>query len=167
MNFDRSLPFQSHPGVIPADLCKDIWDRLEEVPACYWEHRTSMMAGRAYPGETCDYYWTGNKSMPKDLLQILTDIAPRQDGWELAEVCVNKYYPGNYIGKHKDRAMYPINLIIPLQSGDDGVVVDDVLYKDNAGQANIFYGVSPAHHVPPVKSKRYLLIFLYTEKFQL
>lgn len=166
MNFDKTLSFQSIPGVFSEEVCREIREKLMALPKEAWALRQGEMRGRGYPGETCHYRWIGPGMFPKDLYDRLLELAPKREDWVLCEICANKYLPGDYIGKHRDRDMYQINLVIPIQTGEDGVEVEGEFKADVAGQANIFYNTGPAHTVPAVKKERYLLIFLYTEKSQ-
>lgn len=164
MDFDKTLGFQSIPGLIGEDVCRAVREALQQLPPMYWALRTQLAPGRGYAGETCRYSWAGPKTLPEKFYASLLDIAPQFDGLELYEACVNKYLPGDYIGKHRDRDGCVLNVTVPLQSGDDGVVVDGVPYLDQVGNGNLLYKSGPAHWVPPVTQERYVLIFLYTER---
>jgi hypothetical protein len=164
MDFDKTLGFQSIPGLITPVLCDLVKEALERLPAQYWALRDVLAPGRGYPGESCRYHWAGPNTLPKELYRSLLDIAPKHPELDLYEACVNRYEPGDYIGRHRDRDGCILNVTVPLQADGDGLLVDDVFYPDVIGQGNLLYKSGPAHSVPPAKRSRYVLIFLYTEK---
>lgn len=166
MDFDRTLGFQSIAGLLSNEVCRAVREALQQLPPMYWTTRSQLAPGRGYAGETCHYSWSGPKSLPAEFYASLVDIAPKFDGLDLYEACVNKYMPGDYIGRHRDRDGCVLNVTVPLQTGGDGVIVDEVFYQDQVGSGNLLYQTGPAHSVPPVKHERYVLIFLYTERLE-
>jgi hypothetical protein len=101
--------------------------------------------------------------MPKNAKDRLKELAPEYKDYLLAEIAVNRYKPGDYIGKHRDRDFYRRNLVIALQANGDGLQIDNPLefIEDVAGQGVLIEGVGPVHSVPPVNQTRYCLIYLY------
>lgn len=139
------------------ELLKDLQDDA------YWTRRESLGASRGVNGEECSYDFMGHTFMPTELKEYLLEIAPREDGYFLGEICINRYKPGDYIGKHKDRAAYRMNRVIALQENGDGIYIDDEdrFIEDVEGQAVTIHGVGPVHSVPPAKNLRHVLIVLY------
>lgn len=128
----------------------------------YWKRRTSL-GPRSINGSDCAYDFMGLSQMPSDLKDYLVQIAPREEGYFLGEVCINRYNVGDYIGTHKDREYYRMNRVISLNANGDGLYIDDEdkFIEDAVGQAVTIKGVGPAHSVPPVKTKRHVFIVLY------
>lgn len=131
--------------------------------ACYWQRRTSLGPNRGIDGDECAYDFMGNAFMPDDLKDYLLRVAPREDGYFISEICINRYNEGDYIGKHKDRAYYRMNRVISLQANGDGLYIDEdeKFIEDVVGQAVTINGIGPVHSVPPVKTKRHVFIVLY------
>jgi hypothetical protein len=84
------------------------------------------------------------------------------DDASLVEIIVNKYEPGDYISTHKDYHDYIYNMVINIQdSEEDGIIIEDTFYPDRMGRCVVFKYSGLNHSVPPVKNKRYVLIYLY------
>jgi len=99
--------------------------------------------------------------MPKELREILWGLAPKIEGCPLAEVCANRYEPGNGMPEHVDRAYYRHNMVIALNNDGDGIEISGVFHPDQPGKGVVFPMRSEPHAVPPVATRRYVLIFLY------
>lgn len=128
----------------------------------YWTRRTDLTR-RSVDGSSCEYDFMSMSYMPKDLKEYLLEVAPRENGYFIGEVCVNRYNKGDYIGKHRDRDYHRMNRVISLQAEGDGLYIEDdnVFIEDAVGQAVTITGVGPVHSVPAVKNKRHVLIVLY------
>jgi hypothetical protein len=136
---------------------------VESIDNIRWTSRTSLSAGRAIDNSTCRYDFCGHAQMPPTVKETFKELAPTFKDFKLAEIAINRYKPGDYLGKHKDRHYYRRNLVISLQEDGDGLLVDDTnqFVKDVAGQGVLFEGIGPSHSVPPVAHDRYTLIYLY------
>lgn len=161
----RETSHSLHDAVIAPEKCAEIREKIRALPPHVWFRRTGEMPGRGYPGETCAYWYATHRSMPPEFSKELGELAPKVDGWKLDIICINKYLPGDYIGTHRDRGTHPFNLVIPLQDGEDGMFIKGELLKDKAGRAGLNAYTGLPHSVPPVKSERYVLIFLFNEEF--
>lgn len=115
------------------------------------------------PGASCDYFYLTDAGQPPELNKLVRSLAPRAPTWHLAECVFNRYLPGQYIGPHRDRDRYQINMVIPLQAEGDGVIIGSDFYRDEIGMATIIQDTGPVHEVPPVNKERYVLIYLYEE----
>lgn len=141
----------------------EIRNSIESLEPARWVNRSYLQYGRSVEGSGCCYDFCGHKQMPEKMRTDLKNIAPQYDGFPLAEIAVNRYKVGDFIGKHRDRDLYRLNLVIALQESGDGLLIDDenVFVEDVIGQGVLFKGVGPVHSVPPVKNQRYSLIYLY------
>lgn len=144
-----------------ADIAKQIVDYLEVLPSGYWFHRLKINSIPTKGTTDADYWFMGDGQMPKDLKECLRTLAPMIDGYGPTEICLNRYEVGNGMPEHIDRAFYRYNMVIPLSDYGDGLFVEDQWYVDKPGSGLIMPIKSPPHHVPPVKHKRYTLIYLY------
>lgn len=149
--------------MIDREVAIEIRDSIESLDSARWVNRSHLAYGRSVEGSTCCYDFCGHKQMPEKLRTDLKLLAPTFDGFPLAEIAINRYKVGDYIGKHRDRDLYRINLVISLQELGDGLMIDDenLFIEDVIGQGVLFKGVGPVHSVPPVKNQRYSLIYLY------
>lgn len=129
----------------------------------YWARRDLLGEGRSVEGEQCGYDFMGLPAMSPDFRKLLLDIVPKEDGYFIGEICINRYKPGDYIGKHVDRALYRMNRVVALNEDGDGLYINDkdIFIEDKKGQAVTLYGTGPVHSVPPVKKLRHVLIVLY------
>lgn len=134
---------------------------LETVPDIYWYHRLKINSIPTGGDPTADYWFMGDRQQPKELNEALTYLAPIIDGWKPAEMCLNRYEIGNGMPEHIDLAMYRHNMVIPLCDNGDGLYVGETFYVDRPGKGLILPHKSPPHMVPPVKTRRYVLIYLY------
>lgn len=149
------------PKFFQPHLCNSIVEEIKELHPARWVKRTQLQVGRGVNSLDCSYSCVLNTGFGKDYLKRLSDIAPEIEGAKLAEVVVNRYDLGDYIPEHWDRTLYLYNMLINLQTGTDGIVIDGVFYPDEIGRAVIFKGAGTVHSVPPVKQTRYTLIYLY------
>lgn len=151
------LPVDAFSAVV-ADILVEGIDQLE-LP--WWYHRLKINSIPTKGDSKADYYFMGDRQMPKELRETLEFLAPTIDGWKPAEICLNRYEVGNGMPEHIDLAKYRHNMVIPLSNHGDGLKVHDVFYEDRPGQGIIMPFKSPPHEVPPVKHRRYTLIYLY------
>jgi hypothetical protein len=128
-----------------------------------WVLRNYLPPGRGVDGASCSYLFCGHAQMPVFVKNKLTELAPNYADCELAEIAINRYRKGDYLGKHRDRHLYRKNLVVSLQENGDGLMFDDtdIFVEDSIGQGILFEGVGPSHSVPPVKTLRHSLIYLY------
>ena len=150
--------------VITEEQVNHINELLSELQDdAFWTRRENLGPSRGVDGQECAYDFMGHTFMPGELREYLLEIVPREEGYFLGEICINRYKPGDYIGKHKDRAAYRMNRVIALQENGDGIYIDDEdrFIEDVKGQAVTIQGVGPVHSVPPAKNLRHVLIVLY------
>lgn len=93
------------------------------------------------------------------------------NGIPLDSVMINRYYTNDFIPKHKDKQGSIFTVCVPLQTSQDSLVFvryslngdeHDIVCNDIKGTGYGFFGNSPVHYVPEVKSDvRYSLICLY------
>ena len=128
-----------------------------------WAKRSRLTPPRQIEGSSCSYDFCGQRQMDKETLDFLTQIAPYFDEYKLAEIALNRYKIGDYLGKHRDFDYYRKNVVIALQDGEDGLTIDESeeFVKDKLGQGVCIDGIGPVHSVAPVKEIRYTLIYLY------
>lgn len=145
------------------DQVNTLLDAILKIEDPRWIKRSVLQPGRAVDNAGCSYDYCGHVQMKKETVELLKSFAPRFDDFFLSEIAVNRYNPNDFIGPHKDRHDFRRNLVVSLQSGTDGLYVDDTdeFIKDEAGQGFLIEGVGPIHSVPAVKKTRYSLIFLY------
>lgn len=144
-------------------VAAEIINEVKKIEDFRWTRRVNLEPGRSISGATCQYDFCGHSQMPPELKNKLKKLAPMYKDFPLAEIAINRYRVNDYIGKHKDRDLYRLNLVVALQEKGDGVFIDDTghFIEDIAGQGVLFKGIGPAHSVPPVKNIRYCLIYLY------
>jgi hypothetical protein len=149
--------------ILEKNTATSLFDLATQIEEPRWISRKNLSYGRGIEGADCNYDFCGHAQMSKENKDLLKSLAPKFDGFKLAEVAINRYRVGGYLGKHKDRHYYRRNLVIALQELKDGLYIDDnnEFIEDIAGQGVLFEGVGPAHSVPPVKNLRYTLIYLY------
>ena len=143
------------------DIAEAICGALEALPADYWYHRTKINSTPTQGITEADYWFLGDKQMPKELRDVLWGLAPQIEKCPLGEVCVNRYEIGNGMPEHTDRAYYRHNMVIALCDHADGIEIEGVFHQDQPGKGVVFPIRSAPHRVPPVTSKRYVLIYLY------
>lgn len=139
----------------------DVVAYLEELPEARWFHRLKINSKPTKGVADADYWFLGDRQMPKELKEHLTYLAPSIDGEKPSEICVNRYEVGNGMPEHIDVALYRYNMAIALCEHGDGLFIEDTFYEDRAGSGVIFPFKSPRHEVPPVTKRRYTLIYLY------
>lgn len=144
-----------------AQISKILVEGIDSLKLSWWFHRDKINSIPTAGTTKADYYFMGNGQMPKELHSVLLELAPTIDGWKPTEICLNRYEPGNGMPQHVDIAMYRYNMVIPLSDNGDGLLVGDTFYVDNPGSGLIMPFKSPPHEVPPVKHRRYTLIYLY------
>lgn len=149
--------------ILDSNVALKVRSLVEEIEEPRWFHRDSMPPGRAIDGSTCKYDFCGHKQMSTTMKEFLKGIAPKFKDHRLAEIAINRYKKGSYLGKHKDRDYYRKNLVISLQEKGDGLYIDDdkMFIEDVMGQGVCINGIGPAHSVPEVNHLRYTLVYLY------
>lgn len=143
------------------EFCELVRDYVNTLPAGRWAHRLKINSLPTAGTEECDYWFLGDKQQPKEFSDFLFGMAPLVDGAKPVEAIINRYEVGGGMAEHIDIAVYRTNLVVMLSNNDDGIIVEDVFYKDDPGKAIIFPFKSPPHSVPPVKKQRFVLIYLY------
>ncbi|MBE0438306.1 MAG: hypothetical protein IBX57_00870 [Gammaproteobacteria bacterium] len=134
---------------------------VENIDESRWFHISKLQKGRGVVNDTDAYYFKCKDwSIPKELKELLFSLAPKFEPFETSEIVINRYLPGGFIPAHTDKDRYLKNVIVPLQSGDDGITIEDTFYKDEAGIGIVFNGTGPVHEVKKVKDFRYTVIFL-------
>lgn len=152
---------QLRSNLLSKELCAQLFEEFENIHPARWVKRTELQVGRGVSNLSCSYSCALNKTLGVDYLQRLAALAPEMPGAKVVEIVVNRYEVGDYIPDHRDRAHYKYNMVIAVQECGDGIQILDTFYPDVAGRACIFEGIGPTHSVPPVKHKRYVLIYLY------
>ena len=150
-------------NIFTKDMANGIKDQCADIESPRWVHRDKLGAPRVVGDATCRYDFCGHNQMPRSLREKLFDLAPKFEGFQLGEVAINRYNIGDYVGKHRDRDLYRLNLVVSLQETGDGLMIDDTgeFIEDKLGQGVLIKGVGPVHSVPPVKNVRYSLVYLY------
>lgn len=149
--------------VLDNEIVSEIYEMIANIEEPRWTKRNELNPYRGINGADCNYDFCGHSQMSKDMKEKLKGIAPKYPNFTLAEIAINRYKIGDYIGKHKDRHFYRRNLVISLQENGDGLLLDDenMFIEDKIGQGVLFEGIGPTHSVPPVSNLRYSLIYLY------
>lgn len=144
-----------------AQTANELVTAIDKLPIGWWYHRKKINSIPTKGDPTADYYFMGDRQMPPELKEVLEFLAPTVDSFKPAEICLNRYEVGTGMPEHIDRAIYRYNVVIPLCDHGDGLYVEDKFYQDNPGKGLILPMQSPPHEVPPVKTRRYTLIYLY------
>lgn len=147
--------------VYSKDFCDSLVEEIEEFHTARWVLRDHISSIPTKGTNKSHYYFCGDRQQPKDFNQAIRAVAPVIEGHELGEVCINRYDVNGYMPEHIDAADYRYNIVVALCEKGDGITVEGEWLEDKAGQAVVFPAFSVPHEVPPVKSKRYVLIFLY------
>jgi len=154
---------QLYPDVLSPAVCTEMLERCKALQPFHWVKVDRAMGKQGYAGAWSRYAYVTQDSVPKELADWIWAQAPKNPAWELGRFVVNRYRVGEFIGLHKDRGTHDLNLIIPLQTGEDGVSIEDVLYPDVVGNGRLHIYNGKPHCVPPVKTERYVVIYLYKE----
>lgn len=144
-----------------AQIAATLVEAIDQLPIDYWFHRDKINSIPTAGTTVADYYFMGDRQMPKDLRETLFDLAPLIDGCKPKEACLNRYEIGTGMPEHIDKAMYRYNMVLPLCDLGDGLRIGPDFYVDNPGKGLIMPFKSPPHEVPAVKHRRYTLIYLY------
>ncbi len=155
------VPVQSPVDVFSPQMAEAIVSALEELPGGYWYNRLKINSIPTAGTTEANYYFLGHNQMPSKLRKALWELAPVLPKAILDEVCVNRYDIGHGMPEHIDLAQYQYNMVVALCDDGDGVTIQGQFHVDNPGQGIIFPRKSSPHAVPPVKHKRYVIIFLY------
>lgn len=147
--------------VFSSPVAEALIEGIEQLDIKWWFHRLKINSIPTKGDRKADYYFMGDRQMPKDLRATLEHLAPIIDKWKPAEICLNRYEVGNGMPEHIDLAKYRHNMVIPLSNHGDGLQIGETFYVDNPGKGLILPFKSPPHEVPPVKHRRYTLIYLY------
>lgn len=142
-------------------VCDDLKHQLSEMHEARWFHRAKINSRPTTQGVEASYDFLGDRQQPKEFHTLLCSLAPKYPGYYLAEAIINRYKPGDWMPEHIDIQNYRKNLVIPLCDDGDGLEVEGVFYPDVLGEGVCFSDMSAPHMVPPVKSLRYVAIFLY------
>jgi len=140
-----------------------ILDVVKSIEEPRWITREYLQPGRAVDNETCCYKYCNQVQMKKQDREYFRNLAPKFENYFLSEVAVNRYDRGDFIGLHRDRHEFRMNLVVSLQDSSDGLYVRDTdeFIEDKAGQGVQIIGTGPVHSVPTTNNERYSLIFLY------
>lgn len=152
---------QSPVAVFSQQVAEAVVATLEELPDGYWYNRKKINSIPTAGTTEANYFFLGHNQMPPDLRKTLWELAPKLPKAILEEVCVNRYEVGFGMPEHIDLAQYQYNMVVALCDNGDGVEIMGEFFKDHPGQGIIFPRKSAPHAVPPVKHKRYVIIFLY------
>lgn len=148
--------------VFSKDVCEGLLAEIRAMPEARWYLREKINSRPTVPGRVkAHYYFCGDRQQPKELNQLLRELAPVIPGTELGEACINRYDVGSYMPEHVDIAHYRYNLVVMLSDHGDGLLVRDRFIQDTPGQGVLFPEMSAPHSVPPVKHQRFVLIYLY------
>jgi len=151
-----------HQMFWPSQKCKEALEEIHKLHPARFVKKQKMDYVRAIGDNLeCSYSIALNETLGKVALEKLKSMAPEFEGSTLAEVVVNKYEPGDYLPQHTDKTSYTYNVLINLQTSEDGIQIEDTHYPDEEGRAVIFKKLGVRHSVPPVKNLRYTLIYLY------
>lgn len=148
---------------IDDDKIDHLYDLVKKIDGLCWIRRDKLEPGRGLDKQQCGYDFLSYPAMPDELKEYVRAIAPRPEGYYITDIVINRYQPGDYIGKHLDRASYRMNKVIALQQNGDGIRIDedDLFVEDVKGQSVTLFGAGPIHSVPAAKSLRHVLIYLY------
>lgn len=137
---------------------------IECIPDSCYVDKSNTIPIRS-DGLTGSYRSALNKTIPKNIYEMLKLAAPTiQDHW-LEEIVINKYNIGDSIPPHYDKHLYRKFVLIFLSESGDGLTIHhndkEIFIEDKLGYGLEFTGVDTLHEVKPVKHKRYSLIYLY------
>lgn len=143
------------------EVCDYLLQEISEIHEARWFHRDKINSIPTAGTVDSNYDFLGDRQQPKEFNTYLRSLAPKLEGFTLAEACVNRYLPGGGMPEHIDQARYFFNVVIPLCDNGDGIIIEGTFYPDIPGQGVIFPARSAPHSVPAVKHLRYVVIFLY------
>jgi len=141
--------------------CAYLIQEIEAFEAPRWFHRDKINSIPTKGSNITDYYFCGDRQQPKAFNEYLRSLAPKIKGTWLGEAVINRYDVGGHMPEHIDHAQYRFNMVIPLCDNGDGLYCGETFHEDDAGNGVIFPARSEPHSVPPVKHRRYVVIFLY------
>lgn len=147
--------------VFSKEFCDSLLEEVRELHEARWVHRKNINSRPTKGDVTSDYYFCGNHQFPKEMREALMQVAPQIEGCELGEVIINRYDVDGYMPEHVDVSPYRYNMVVALSDCGDGLTIRDEWHEDVPGRACIFPAFSAPHEVPPVKSQRFVLIYLY------
>src|SRR5210317_936107 len=84
---------------VTALRAKQYAETLEEAR---WVRRSQLTPPRQVENSSCAYDFCGHSQMPKHMIEFLKSIAPNFEEHRLAEIAINRYNVGDYLGKHRD-----------------------------------------------------------------
>jgi hypothetical protein len=141
--------------------CEYLIAQLDAFHSARWFHRAAINSIPTQGSKEASYDFCGDLQQPAAFNAYLRSLAPKIPGAQLAEACINRYLPGDYMPEHIDIALYRYNMVIALHELGDCVSCTGVRYTDVAGAGWIYPAKSEPHSVPPVRNKRYVVIYLY------
>lgn len=147
--------------VCSKDQAAELAALFDQIPDSRWVTRNRINSKPTNSDGTCHYQVFFERNMSAEMLEALRKVAPKLERTWLDEIIVNRYLPGMYMPEHVDLDMNRYNVVVQISDSGDGIEVEGEFIPDDPGMATIFPVPSPPHAVPPVKHKRYVLIFLY------
>lgn len=147
--------------VFSKEQCELLIVELEKLHEARWVHRPNINSRPTKGTTASDYYFLGDRQQTKEFNTLLRGMAPAFPGLELIEACVNRYPVNGYMPEHIDAHTYRKNMVVALNEDGDGIEIEGCFYTDVQGESVTFGPYSLPHAVPPVKNKRYVVIYLY------
>lgn len=147
--------------VFSKEFCESMVAEIREFHEARWFHRAKVNSRPTSGDPTASYDFCGDHQQPKDFEEAARAVAPIIEGCTLDEVVINRYNVGDYMPEHVDISLHRYNVVIALSDEGDGLFIGDEWHEDVPGRATIFPAYSAPHGVPPVKSQRFVLIYLY------
>lgn len=143
------------------EVCDELKRQLAEMHEARWVQRHKINSLPTTQGTAAQYGFLGDRQQPKEFNKLLRSLAPKYDRHWLGEAIINRYRPGEFMPEHIDQQSYRKNLVVALCEDGDGIEIEGVFHPDILGHGICFSECSAPHAVPPVKSLRYVAIFLY------
>lgn len=143
------------------EICDEIVRLANDIPDGYWVNRLKINSKPTKGISECNYWFLGDLQQPKPFREFLYKLAPLVNGAKPSELILNRYELGEGMPEHIDFGPYRANWVVSLCEDGDGIEIEGKFYTDRKGFSNVFPMRSPPHEVPKVKTKRFVLIYLY------
>lgn len=148
--------------MLSVENCNEIINELN-TGSGQWVHQQTVHPAENSTPVLMSHYKCIFSTLPEGFRAWLLAVAPDYDGMPARNVVIVRYFVGDYIPPHVDFGNFTHLITVPLQSGPDGITVNNVYYADEAGMGIYVNRNKDVHSVGPVNAQRYSLLFLYGE----
>ena len=149
--------------MLSEENCKAIVHELNTTKDSQWIHQKMVHPAEKQTAVVMSHYKCISSTLPEGFWAWLLNIGPVYSEMKVRNVVIVRYFAGDYIPPHVDFGNFAHLISVPLQTGPDGITVNNVYYNDEAGMGIYVNRNKDVHSVAPVKELRYSLLFLYGE----